>query len=111
MANTQVRSSGDDGNLDSTWSNASKLSSKVRELAHRSHRALKGWTGSPVSPNDIGDDLRELSDQVARLRRKIHERRLEALIPWVDALQHQVDDRLGDTRKAGPDGEPTGSSR
>ena len=102
MANTELRNSGNDANLDSTWSNASKLSSKVRELAHRSHRALKGWTPSSVSPDDIADDLRELSDQVARLRLKIHERRLEALIPWVDALQHQVNDRLCDKGKAGP---------
>jgi hypothetical protein len=83
---------------DSTWSNPAKLSRKVRELAHRSYRALR--TGpradapAPARPEDIAEDLRDLRDQVARLRRKIHERRLQPLIPWVDALSHQVEDRL-----------------
>jgi hypothetical protein len=84
---------------DSTWSSAPKLSRKVRELAHRSFRALKtasqadGQTQAPS--NEILQDLRDLRDQVARLQHKIHERNLESLIPWVDALRHKVEDRLG----------------
>ncbi len=84
---------------DSTWSSAPKLSRKVRELAHRSYHALKtspqpaAQTQAPS--NDVLDDLRNLRDQVARLQRKIYARNLEPLIPWVDALKRQIDDRLG----------------
>ena len=89
---------------DSTWSSASKLSRKVRELAHRSYHALK-TDPQPVAltearSNEVLQDLRDLRDQVARLQHKIHERNLEALIPWVDALRRQVDDRLGHAGKA-----------
>jgi hypothetical protein len=86
---------------DSSWSSAPNLSSKVRELAYRSHRALKLTSRPPESPNETGDDLGSLRDQVAVLRQKIHARRLGVLMPWVDALQHQLDDRLGRDRKAG----------
>ena len=83
---------------DSTWSSAPKLSRKVRELAHRSFHALKSdqermaaylaffegspgraarpaWSGGPAAC-------------------KIHDRNLEALIPWIDALRQQIEDRL-----------------
>ena len=53
------------------------------------------------SPKDVLQDLRDLRDQVARLQQKIHDRRLDALIPWVDALRQQVDDRLSPRRKGG----------
>jgi septal ring factor EnvC (AmiA/AmiB activator) len=102
MTNTQPQASPEIASQDSTWSSASKLSGKVRELAHRSHRALKAWTRSQANPDDIGDDLRDLRVQIARLNQKIHDRRLDALIPWVDALQRQVEDRLGNKGKAGP---------
>jgi hypothetical protein len=89
---------------DSTWSNAPKLSRKVRELAHRSYHALKApsppaaQTG-PIS-KEVLQDLRDLCDQIARLQHKIHTRNLSALIPWVDALRRQVDVRLGQSGKA-----------
>jgi hypothetical protein len=102
MTNTQPQGLPGIANQDSTWSSASTLSGKVRELAHRSHRALKPWTRSQANPDDIGDDLRDLRVQIARLNQKIHDRRLDALIPWVDALQRQVEDRLGNKGKAGP---------
>jgi hypothetical protein len=95
MANSQPQSSSDFVAQDLSWSSAPNLSTKVRELAHSAHSLLKGRTVSPGCPEDIGVELRALSEQVARLRRKIHERELGALIPWVDALQRQVDDRLG----------------
>ena len=99
MPNTQPDELHDDTSDDSTWSNAPKLSRKVRELAHRSYRVLKAGkqpdAPAPASPEDIAEDLRDLRDQVARLHRKIHERRLEGLVPWVDALRQQVEDRLG----------------
>jgi hypothetical protein len=89
---------------DSTWSNAPKLSRKVRELAHRSFHALKPGSDpvarTPAGPTDILEDLRDLRDQLARLQHKIHARKLVALIPWVDALKQQVDDRLGHSGKA-----------
>jgi hypothetical protein len=90
---------------ESTWSDAAKLSRKVRELAHRSYRFLKTSTrtDAPVQagPEDVAGDNRDLGDQIARLQRKIHERRLNALIHWVDALHGQVQDRLDLARKAG----------
>jgi hypothetical protein len=101
MASSQPRDSGENESLDSTWSNATKLSSKLREIAHRSHRVLKAGPVSPESPDDIVDALRELRDQVARLHRKIHERHLEGLYSWVDALQQQVDERFGGQGKSG----------
>jgi hypothetical protein len=95
----------EDKSQDSTWTNPAKLSRKVRELAHRSHRAL-GTGPRPealvqADPKDAAGDLRDLRDQIARLQQKIHERRLNALIPWVDALDRQVQDRLELARKAG----------
>ena len=89
--------------VDSSWSSAPKLSRKVRELAQRSHHAIHSGS-DPVadtraSPNDILQDLRELHDEIALLQHKIHARKLDSLIPWVDALKRQVDNRLGDTGK------------
>jgi hypothetical protein len=86
--------------VDSTWSSAPKLSRKVRELAHRSFHALRfrSLIGS-LNRARSTEDLEDLRQQVARLQRKIHERDLEALIPWVDALRRQVDDRLDHARK------------
>jgi hypothetical protein len=104
MTNTQPQELHEDAAQDSTWSNAPTLSRKVRELAHRSYLALKAGTPpnslTKAGSEDIVDDLRDLRDQVARLQQKIHARRLGALIPWVDALSQQVEDRLGDAEKA-----------
>ena len=105
MTNTQPQESHDNTNDDSTWSNAGKLSRKVRELAHRSYHAL--YPGSNrddrlrSEPAEIAEDLRDLCEQVARLQQKIHARRLGALIPWVDALRQQVEDGLDQTGKRG----------
>jgi hypothetical protein len=83
---------------DSTWSNPAKLSRKVRELAHRSYWLLQAHTPpdalAQARPEEIAEDVRDLRAQGARLRHRIHQRRLLALIPWVDALENQVDDRL-----------------
>ena len=85
---------------DSTWSSAPKLSRKVRELAHRSFHALRfrSLLGSLNGARST-EDLQDLRDQVVLLQQKIQHRNLEALIPWVDALRRQVDDRLDHTRK------------
>ena len=104
MAPAKPQETPETTDLDSTWSNAPKLSRKVRELAHRSFHALKtdstpGARPRPPSP-DIVQDLRNLRDQLARLQQKIHARNLGALIPWIDALKQQVDDRLGHVGKA-----------
>jgi hypothetical protein len=105
MTNSQTENSPDDTILDSTWSSAPKLSRKVRELAHRSFQLLKGG-GEPFETiqarcaTDVVPDLCDLRDQLARLQKKIHDRNLEALIPWVDALRQQVDDRLRHAGKA-----------
>jgi hypothetical protein len=88
---------------DSTWSSAPKISRKVRELAHRSYRAVNSEArpAGPKNgcPEDVEQDLADLRNQLARLQRKIHERRLGVLIPWVDALRRQVEDRLGESGK------------
>jgi len=89
--------------LDSSWSSAPKLSRKVRELAHRSFHAIHSGS-QPIAEiqapsNDVLQDLLELRDQVAWLQHKIHARKLDSLIPWVDALRRQVDNRLGDAGK------------
>jgi hypothetical protein len=104
MASAPLKNTHEDTDSDSTWSNASKLSRKVRELANRSYHALK--TPSPpvgrtedVS-SEVLQDLRDLRDQIARLQHKIHTRNLGALIPWVDALRRQVDVRIGHSGKA-----------
>ncbi len=85
---------------DSTWSSAPKLSRKVRELAQRSFHALRfrSLLGSFNRARSI-EDLQDLRDQVVLLQQKIQSRNLEALIPWVDALRRQVDDRLDHARK------------
>jgi hypothetical protein len=101
----QSQDSHDDANEESTWSNAGKLSRKVRELAHRSYHALypSARTGAAEQDGsaDIAEDLQDLRDQVARLQEKIHARGLGALIPWVDALHRQVEDGLGRTPRGG----------
>ena len=88
-----VRGSGQD----STWSNPEKLSRKIRELASRSHRALREGPRPEVAAHRSHtieqDDLRDLREQVARLQQKIHALRLGLLIPWVDALRRRVEDR------------------
>ncbi len=90
---------------DSTWSDGRKLSRKIRELAHRSHRFLKTSprTDAPVQAGsqDMAGEQRDLVDQIDRLPRRIHEHRTSALIPWFDALHHLVEDRLKLARKAG----------
>jgi hypothetical protein len=89
---------------DSTWSSAPKLSRKVRELAHRSFHALKSGPKpddqTPARSKEVERDLHDLRHQVARLQRKIHDRNLGALIPWIDALRQQIEDRLGPPDKA-----------
>jgi hypothetical protein len=104
MASFQVDHTPQTVSVDSSWSNASKLSRKVRELAHRSFHAIHS-DSQPVAQTqprskDILQDLRDLRDQVAWLQHKIHARKLDSLIPWVDALRRQVDNRFGDARKA-----------
>jgi hypothetical protein len=90
--------------VDSSWSSAPKLSRKVRELADRSYHALNSGpqlvAETTARSQDVLQDLRDLRDQVAWLQHKIHDRKLDSLIPWVDALKRQVDNRLGDARKA-----------
>jgi len=85
----------EDATQDSTWSNAPKLSRKVRELANRSYVALKAGTQADAQTQAVSRDIRlDLRDQVARLQQKIHTRRLGALIPWVNALSQRVEERL-----------------
>ncbi len=105
MRHAPIQELRDDPGDGSTWSNAAKLSRKIRELALRSHDALKASSQpepqAQAAQTDIDDDLRDLRYQVARLQQKIHTRQLGPLIPWVDALRKQVEDHLGDARKAG----------
>jgi SMC interacting uncharacterized protein involved in chromosome segregation len=100
MTNAQPQELHEDLSEGSSWSSASKLSRKVRELAHRSYRALKADAQSQDGFTDIQQDLRDLRDQVARLQQKIHARQLSALIPWVDALRQQVEARLDNAGRA-----------
>jgi hypothetical protein len=90
---------------DSTWSNAAKLSWKVRDLAHSSYRTLKSSTPpdapAQARPEELAEDLRDLLAQVARLQQKIHEHRLQYLIPWVDGRRRQVEHRRGSPYEAG----------
>jgi hypothetical protein len=102
MTDTKSKERREEPGQDSTWSSPSKLSRKVRELAHRSHRVLHAYPVLPENPAHIGDDLRDLRQQVARLRQKIHERQLAGLISWVDALDQQVNHAPGSLPKAGP---------
>jgi hypothetical protein len=104
MASSELVNAPQPVGQDSSWSSASKLSRKVRELAHRSFHALNS-IAHPVAQTEarskeILQDLRDLHDQVAWLQHKIHARKLDSLIPWVDALRRQVDNRLGDAGKA-----------
>jgi hypothetical protein len=88
---------------ESTWSNPAKISRKVRELAHQSHRALKTVARPHVlAPKEFQDrpvDLYELRNQVARLQQTIHARRLGVLVPWVDALRQRIEDLLASAEK------------
>jgi hypothetical protein len=105
MTSIRLEASPEGTRKDSTWSNPAKLSRKVRELAHRSYRALKAGpqpeAPAQTRPEELAEDLRDLCAQVARLQQKIHERRLQPLIPWVDGLRRQVEHRLGNLCKAG----------
>jgi len=90
---------------DSTWSNPAKISRKVRELAHRSHRALKSAAPSQVlasSHSEASQELRDLRIQLARLQHKIHALRLGVLVPWIDTLRLQVETRLNSAEKEEP---------
>ena len=98
MTTTETQKLHEDAGQEAPGRNAPKSSRKVRELAHRSFRLLKAGAQPDVGtqdPIEIRDDLRDLREQIARLQQKIHARQLKALIPWVDALSHQVEDRLG----------------
>jgi hypothetical protein len=99
MNMTQLRESHDDASLSATWSDAPKLSQKIRELGQRSYCAFKAGSlplaGDQAISRAAAHELQDLRDQVARLQRKVHARKLNGLIPWVDALRQQVDDRLG----------------
>jgi hypothetical protein len=89
-----------DASDSSTWSDAPKLSQKIRELGNRSFRAFKrDWPHAGGEQAASIAALQELRDQVLRLQHKIHARKLSGLIPWVDTLRQQVDDRL-DYRRA-----------
>jgi hypothetical protein len=99
MASAPFENTSEDTDSDSTWSSPSKMSRKVRELAHRSYHALKTPPPPIARTEDVSSevlqDLCDLRDQIARLQHKIHTRNLGALIPWVDALRRQVDVRIG----------------
>jgi hypothetical protein len=104
MASAPLKNTSESTETDSTWSSASKLSRKVRELAHGSYHVLKS-ASEPLAhtetvSSEVLQDLRDLRDQVARLQLKIHARNLGSLIPWVDALRRQVDTRIGHSGKA-----------
>jgi hypothetical protein len=100
MSSADPQNTSEGSALESSWSSAPKLSRKVRELAHRSFHALRfrSLLGSLDQVRST-EDLQDLRDQVVLLQQKIHVRNLEALIPWVDALRRQVDDRLDHARK------------
>ena len=100
MSSADPQNTSESSSLESSWSSAPKLSRKVRELAHRSFHALRfrSLLGSLDQARSTAD-LQDLRDQVVLLQQKIHVRNLEALIPWVDALRRQVDDRLDHARK------------
>ncbi len=74
---------------DSTWSSAPKLSSKVRELAHRSFHALKAnpqpATHIQRQSIEVVQDLRDLRDQIARLHAKST---IETSALWSPGLTH-----------------------
>ena len=101
MSSADPQNTSESSALESSWSSAPKLSRKVRELAHRSFHALRfrSLLGSLNRARSI-EDLQDLRDQLVLLQRKIKGRNLEALIPWVDELRRQVDDRLDHERKA-----------
>ncbi len=105
MHSVQLEKTAEATSQDSTWSNPVTLSRKVRELAYRSHVALKSSAaaGAPTQASSQvhADDLRELGAQVVRLQQKIHERRLERLIPWVDTLSRRLEHQLGKVCTAG----------
>ena len=104
MADSEINHTSQPLGVESSWSSTPKLSRKVRELAHRSFHAIhpgrQQGEENQERTQDILEDLSELCDQLAWLQHKIHARKLDSLIPWVDALKRQVDDRLGNVRKA-----------
>jgi hypothetical protein len=105
MTDARLPGEGRGSGQDSTWSNPEKLSRKIRELASRSHRALRE-ASRPVlaahrSHTVEQDDLRDLREQVARLQEKVHQLRLGPLIPWVDALRKRVEEQFGREREGG----------
>ncbi len=84
---------------ESTWSNPAKIGRKVRELAHRSHQFLSAGARPHVPVGQPGESQREnpaeLLQQVDRLQRTIHARRLGVLTSWVDALRRRLEERVG----------------
>jgi hypothetical protein len=101
MASLEIDDAPQTVGVDSSWSSAPKLSRKVRELAHRSFHAIHSGSQAVAETQARSQYvLQDLRDQVARLQLKIHARKLDSLIPWVDALRRQVDNRLDDAGKA-----------
>lgn len=104
MASLEFNNASQPTGLDSSWSSAPKLSRKVRELAHRSfyaiHSGAQPVTERQTRSPDVVQELSSLRDEVAWLQHKIHARKLDSLIPWVDALRRRVEDRFGDAPKA-----------
>ncbi len=103
MIKISPRDSPESAGQDSTWSNPAKLSRKVRELAHRSHRALKAAATPHVltsgSSETSHQELHDVRIQLARLQQKIHALGLRGLVPWIDALRRQVETRLNNAEK------------
>jgi hypothetical protein len=87
-----------DADSGSTWSNPAKISRKVRELAHRSHKLLNERSSPHLPVREVEEsrreESRELRNQVAKLHKSIHARRLGVLVPWIDALRRQLEERL-----------------
>ncbi len=84
---SQLESPHENASQDSTWSSAPELRKKVRELAHRGHRTLEAPRQCPECPEDLGEDPRDLREQVAKLHRRIHQRCLGGLVAWINALK------------------------
>jgi uncharacterized protein (DUF2342 family) len=73
----------------------------MREPAHRSFHAINS-VAQPVAETRARSKyvVQDLRDQVAWLQHKMDARKLDSLIPGVDALRRQFDNRLGDAGKA-----------
>jgi len=73
------------------------LSATLRDLALRSHRAVRAATTARADrglTSDLDRELVELHSRIVQLQRSLHAQSLHGLTPYVSALRRGIEDQL-----------------